>query len=523
MTLTHNRPQGSAAQGSPQSPRVAPPADSPLESPLSLEQLHPRALRQVQMTATGSMVLGGSSAGATAPRKLGLKQKAHLKAAYYWLHRYQVPAEATPWQRLEPYVEAHDQLAQAEARSLMGQLLAQPPALPPGGDRPGALPQPWHEQLGELGLYHQQIRVYSTALDTIEGRQRWQMLQQLGTAYGLGGQLQKATDLLQEALAELPPGEDPSLELELWHSLGYVRLMAQDLATALVCCHRQLALGEQLQDALACARAWSALARAYSDEHPRQCLRCVRKAQVYGAQLPDHQVSLSLLSSLGKSLAMLGQHESALDQGQRLLAVALDQGHLYYQCAAWEILGISYVGLGDADQADSALGHALALAQQERYGYQELAVLNGLGVLYSYVLHRHSEALGYFQPALALQSAFQETPVLHCHLAQCYRWLGQIDRATFHYNQALALYPQAETSFNKAMILTLFALWHWQQGQVLRCFWTLVRCFWILPPWQSVNGALTWRRAKEVVGDSLRNWLKTWWFLGDRATEQGRS
>ena len=685
-------PQDSSLQGDRAS--VPSPDNRPPLDPLQLDQLNARFLRQIALTETGIVVWRRSALSspvcahnpakpshpshhkATASiAKLNLTQKAHLKAAAYWLHHYNPGAEATRSQQLEAFVEAHDQLVDAGAWSLVEQLLGELRSplvtgsealktaalktaalktaalktvlnqklspnrsqkalltgfsqglrglLPPAqqnlcnlnlcnlnlrnlnlrnilrglksdrrrglhwkrrqsptdskdsgqsaaqktaGATPKAVNQPlalpivtWHEQLGELGCYQEQVRIYRRALTEGAWReeQRLPLMLKLSRAYTELGQVQQAETWGRQALDLSKKLRDLSQEAEAWGVLGYIVMCRASSRQATVYFQRQLKLAQRLQSPLLLTRAWVNLAQACTHANPSQSLRCYRQAKkslfklrkLYNSDFysrnhgfsglkptvatpstlttatglgeqslepetplgtaPSFFQSLSLQVQLGFAAALMhnNQDKAVIAQIQQLLPQIQAAGATNLEYFALYTLGNAYVMQRNWTMAEKTYQEAIALVRQYHYGSAEVYLLNSLGVTHCYFLKNYDKALRYLAEArqktdILVLGAYKV--ILGCHIANCQRFMGNLAQAQMEHQQALDFFPQVQDITSRALICSNFAHWYWQEKRFLRCFLSLAHCFWLVPPWRSANGRLILRTAREVISKGIR-------------------
>lgn len=629
--------------------------DRPSLDPLQLDQLNARFLRQVALTETGMVVWRRSASSSpvctdnpakpshsshpktTAPiakapiakapiatvpiAKLSLKQKAHLKAAAYWLHHYNPGAEATRSQQLEAYVEAHDQLVDAGAWSLVEQLLGElrsplvtgsealnaalNPELNPSQSQKARLPgfpqglqvlkpltkgqlqgkgqgkatgtistakpvnqllspptSTWHEQLGELGCYQEQVRIYSKVLaaESWGESQRLPLMLKLSRAYSELGQVQQAETWGRQALHLAQKLEDLSQEAEAWGVLGHIVMRRSSPIQAISYFQRQLKLAQRSQSPLLLTRAWADLAKACTHTKPSQSLRCYRKAekflfklkQLYGSDfsslnnrfsgfksnlttqstlktatnLGNHPsepetplgteasllqgLSLQVQAGFAEALLHNNQYEAVIPQIQQLLPQVQAAGAIYLEYLALYTLGNAYTMQQNWPMAEQTYQAAIALVRRYHYGSAEVYLLNSLGVINCYFLKNYDKALGYLEEARRKTDVLDLNAykvLLSCHIANCQRFMGNLAQARIEHQQALDLSPQVRDITSRALICSNFAHWYWQEKRFLRCFCSLVHCFWLVPPWRSANGRLILRTAREIISKGIRQGL----------------
>lgn len=502
------------------------------EDTLTLENFSPQRLQQAYFIASGALKKGQSKSS----QRLTRIQKAHLKAAYYWLHRYTPPEDATPFQHLEVYLEAHHHLCEAGAWSLQHQLLNQNMphlALLPDGEgfsRLSKLPtqfrqksdwlssspvsqeRSWHQALGELGYYVEQTDVYQKVLSQFTGHQKIPYLQQLGEAYWHLGQFVSAEAIGQELLKLGQAIGDRTGIMQGWEILGNTFRYQGHFQQALNCHYRQLEIAQTLADPKAQASAWTGIGVVQENLKPGKAIQAFLKAQTYLEYLDiktDLPLFLNILSGLADSSMMAGKFVQAISYASDLLSIATEVNNLFYQYEAYVNLGTAYTMTQRFDLVEFVLQEALKLAHNGHYQAGEIRVLSSLGTLYSFYLKRYPEAIAYFQRALTqskIINYFQALVIVHCHLVNCYLGVQDKEKAKFHYDQVLEIHPHLQDADCKAIVFGCFARYHWQEGNIKLVLVNLVRCLWIQPPWQSSSIQLILREAKKIIADKSKKW-----------------
>jgi hypothetical protein len=115
-----------------------------LEKKLQLQSLTNTELLTCCFTPTGQLVVDSTH---HLNRQPTIREKAHLRAAFYWLKHYQ-PNSPSQLDTVKGYLEAAHHLGQLEVWDLVCQILF----VSISSDR-----LPLHEQLGTWGLYPEQI------------------------------------------------------------------------------------------------------------------------------------------------------------------------------------------------------------------------------------------------------------------------------------------------------------------------------------------------------------------------------
>lgn len=509
-----------------------------------------------------------------------LQQKANLKAAYYWLNQYDPGPNAPRFQQLEASLHAYHQLIEAGAWSLVTELLGElrsplvrsiaitaqaassrKRSLLLPRDRRASIADPspeqqhithpnpekqplpassWHEQLGELGLYLEQVQVYKKALDGPhwQPEQRLSLLLKLGRSYIGLGQMKKAEEYGQKALKLAQKLGDLAQEAEAHSLMGQVMMRRSSLLQFRIYFRRQLHLAQRLQSPLLLAQAWADWANIQLHYNPRRATRSYRKAAQQFTKIPGfaniqglevartvkapnytdlaHQPSwlqtlyYQIQTDLAANFLHTNQYQGIIPHLQALLAQIQANQSFDLQYLLRYTLGNIYTCQQNWDQAQSIYEELLAFTQERHYGKLEVCVGNSLAVLHCYSLKNYRKSIDIWENMVKKAEflGFESYRVImYSHLAHAHRFSGNLTQAQHYHQQAQDLYPQIQDRSSKALILSGFAHWHWQEKQFLRCFWSLAHCFWLVPPWRSANGQLIMRKAREVIGTGIRQGL----------------
>ena len=243
-------------------------------------------------------------------------------------------------------------------------------------------------------------------------------------------------------------------------------------------------------------------------------LEAAGRAKVLNNNIPEVHFSLGqVYNATGKSAEAVEELKKALelapnsDEGYRRLGLAYKslskkaealqafqqaiEANPYYW-VNYNQLGIAYYQYGDNDRALKAFQRVAELAPQNKEGWTNIGVvqfslgkwneaieankkaleLNPSATLYSnlgtayFFQERYDEARTNFEKAVEMSP---QVPILVGNLADCYRWLGQRDKANATYDRAISLALKAlQTNPRDAAALGILGVFYAKKGDVER-------------------------------------------------------
>jgi tetratricopeptide (TPR) repeat protein len=153
------------------------------------------------------------------------------------------------------------------------------------------------------------------------------------------------------------------------------------------------------------------------------------------------------------------------------------------------------------DQGHQGLKRIMANCQDIHDVSLKLFALHNIAVCLSQYSLDRDAAITYSQKALDLAQRFGFLRVMISNagnLAVLHSLQQNTQTAQNHLQQAIALYHNYRPWLDreeKGIFLAYTAHAYWLQGQRLRGLFNLGRALVMLPPWNSVNGQLIWRKA----------------------------
>ena len=252
-------------------------------------------------------------------------------------------------------------------------------------------------------------------------RQKGSHLRKLGSAYAALGQVERAIDFLEQALAIARETGNHMSQAAIQGNLG---LAYRDLGQV----ERAI---DQYQQALTIAR-----------------------------EIGDYSGEGYCLSYLGSAYRDLGQIERAIDQYQQALTIAREIGDRKLAAPILSNLGLAYRGLGQVERAINHYQQALAIARKIGDRIGEGVCLGNSGNAY-YALGQVDRAIDHIQQALVIaretSDCIRESNYLYS-LGNVCRDLGQLEQAIEHHQQALQIadeiqYRQAQSESTYGLAL----------------------------------------------------------------------
>lgn len=488
-----------------------------LEKKLQLQTLTNTELLTCCFTPTGQLVVDSTH---HLNRQPTIREKAHLRAAFYWLKHYQ-PNSPSQLDTVKGYLEAAHHLGQLEVWDLVCQILF----VSISSDR-----LPLHEQLGTWGLYPEQIDLceplvgkvnheldclclnnlgfaythlcqYQTAIsyyerlldiakNTSNPKAQAKALGGLGLCYGSWGQYQKAWDYCQQQLLVLDRIEKTSFQGQIesnellnsvsdfssWSTplergqtlvtLGYLEIHLRRYRKAANYCEQALTISCSIKDQ---QTQWYALGRlAIANVQLGKSQKALEALQQQYQQRHQNQncrqVS-SVLVNLGLVYCYQRNFQNAVTCGQELLEINQKSGNVTAQCYALLTLSFIHIWRNEVQLAMERTRQCLSLARQYSYQHHESQCLSQLSYLYSD--------------------------------------LGEITLALDYGAQALAIAQTVNNPLFRGIALAVLGLAHLEEGKLTDSIRLISASFITLPPWRGGDSklllALIWKRLSNYL------------------------
>lgn len=460
-------------------------------------------------TETGQLIVDSAD---HLNRQPTLREKAHLRAAFYWLKHYQPDSQASQIEQVRGFLEAAYHLGQLKAWDLIYQILFV---------RFDNNCVPLHQQLGIWGFYREQIDLCEPLLGKVNPELDCLCLNNLGFAYthlcqyqtavghyqhllelarqignieaqakafgGLGlcygnwGQYQKAWDYCQQQLIVLNQIDEIKLRNQsgnadllkpVWEqdsdcqdgsnlvargqtlvTLGYLEIHLRRYRKAVHYCQQASAIARSVNDP---QTQWYALGRlavanAQLGKHSKALEALQQQYQQRHQNYNRRQVS-AVLINLGLVYCYRRKFSAALNCVQELLEINQKNGDIAAQCYALLILTFIYIWQDEVQLAMARTQQCLSLARQ--YGYQ----------------HHESQSLS--------------------QLSYLYSDLGEIPKALDYGEQALAIAQTVGNSLFKGIALAVLGLANLEGGKFRDSLRLITASFITLPPWRGGDSKL---------------------------------
>ncbi|WP_104900027.1 tetratricopeptide repeat protein [Nostoc sp. 'Peltigera membranacea cyanobiont' N6] len=462
-------------------------------------------------TATGQLVLDSAN---DLDRQPTLHQKAHFRAAIYWLKHYQPDRQASQLKQVRGYLEAAYHLGQLEAWDLIRQILF----VRLDSDRN----LPLHQQLGIWGLYREQIdlcqpllgkanheldclclnnlgyaythlcqyqiavnhyqRLLQLATENHNTEAQAKALGGLGLCYGNWGQYQTAWNYCQQQLQVLDRidesrsstksgnaisvesleweqdsyGECPSTVVErgqTFATLGYLEIHLRRYRKAIYYCQQALAIAHTINDTQTQWYALGRLAVANAQLGKRQkALDALQQQYQQRHQNYNCRQVSAVLVNLGLVYCYQRNFQAAINCGQELLEINQQNGDISAQCYALLTLSFIHIWQDEVQLAMEKTRQCLSLARQFNYP------------------HHESQSLSQFS---------------YLHSA-----MGEIPQAKDYGEQALAIAQNVNNSLFKGIAFAVLGLAYLEAGKFVHSLRFIVASFITLPPWRGGDSKL---------------------------------
>ncbi len=494
-----------------------------LERNLQLQTLTNTEILNCCFTPTGQLVVDNAH---HLNRQPTFREKAHLRAAFYWLKHYQPDSQASQLDTVRGYLEAAHHLGQLEVWDSVYQILF----VGVNSDRP----LPLHEQLGIWGFYREQIdlceplvgkvnrdldslclnnlgfaytnlcqyqtavsyyeRLLDIARNTGNAKAQAKALGGLGLCYGNWGQYRKAWDYCQQHLLVLDWIEKTSFQGQIentqllnsvkepdsnrfdWFTLmergqtlvtlGYLEIHLRRYRKAVNYCEQALTISCSIKDPQI---QWYALGRiavanAQLGKSQKALAALQQQYQQRHQNLNCRQVS-SVLVNLGLVYCYQRNFQAAVTCGQELLEINQKSGNVTAQCYALLTLSFIHIWRNEVQLAMEKTRQCLSLARQYSYQHHESQCLSQLSYLYSD--------------------------------------LGEITLALDYGKQALAISQTVNNLLFRGIALAVLGLAHLEEGKFKDSIRLIAASFITLPPWRGGDSklllALIWKRSSNYL------------------------
>lgn len=466
---------------------------------LQLQQLSEAELPAVGLDPAGRLVVLPAGYEPAALRKLTLLEKAHLRAAYYWLHHYQPEDEAEKLEQVRGYLEAVHHLCELSAWESAGQVLLM--------RLDGSQAEAFHQQLGTWGYYREQIELYTQLLGRLRPAMDSICLNGLGYAHSYLGEFRDALHWHQQHLALARQTGNSLSEARALGGLSRAYMYGGQLQTATAYAQQQLQIAQHIRERAEESHALATLGYIAngSGEH-RKALRYCHSALVIAQAIGEPELEWFALGSLGHAYSRVGQHRQAIRYMQQQLEYGKqtnDQRRLYTTLPS---LALIYCYLGNYKSGIECLNQCLDILQQVGAQSETGITLMTLGILHGLAGTNHT-AIAYLQQSLQIMRTTenqQYEAFILTLLAYSYSCLNQHQLAIEHARKALAIADRIQNALAQGLSWAALGLAYLQQGDLCRGLRFVARSLWILPPWKSADGRVIVLLLVKRIGHQLQ-------------------
>lgn len=311
----------------------------------------------------------------------------------------------------------------------------------------------------------------------------------LGSLYRLSGQLQKALDVLNEALPMEQKANSLFGQGTTLTTMGrvYTDLGQEDKALALL--NQALAVWRALGSSAGEAATLSCIGKVYNnlgnhDEALKNLNASLaiwrRNGNLQSAAPgsnrfgpPSFRAASGLdgeagtLDNLGRAYSDMGQGLAALDDFNQALALYRQGGERNGEALVLNDMGPAYAELGQKQKALEAYDQAIRIWRETGNRQGEALTLNDIGRLYR-DLGQHQTAMDYYNQALPI---WRETgnrsgeALALSDIGRAYADLGQPRKALDYGSQALPIFRQTGSLRGEAMVLNTMGRDHSDLGE----------------------------------------------------------
>ena len=498
--------------------------------PVELQELSAQALLNVCYDLTGQLVLlrsdensvqigtpqSESQLSTQSIRKLTVQEKAHLKAAFYWLNVYQPESEASNLEQVRGYLESFHHLCEISAWQEASAILFTP-------TKPKK-PKKLHEQLRSWGYDSEKIELYSRILGKLNSDLDCLCLWGLGEAYCHLGQVQKALSYHNQQLEIARKIGNKLAEAQALGGLVGAYSSLQQHQTVFNYLQQQLAIAREINAKKEEGQALGGLGASYILKgNYRRGIKYCQQALTIARELGDSPSGDSFASREmeGLILGWLGgvhisrrRYKQAIAYLQQQLEISEQTDNQCQKYTALYYLGCSYFLLGQAQSAIECLSASLNFARETGSLPTEAAILSALGGVYSTCLKQYQDAIEYYEEMLKIARELGKRSTQAAamsNLSHCYGCLKQHTKAIEYAEQSLAIACEINHREEKGIALACLANTYWHQKQYVLALWLVVRSLIILPPWTSPNSYLIFKTVIEEITQLCQNWIEHQW------------
>lgn len=445
-------------------------------------------------------------------KKLTPREKAHLRAAYYWLNQYQPKNTESPLEQVKGLLESAYYLQEIGAWELVSEILNVAPSQ--------THLQPFHQQLGTWGYFREQINVYQPLVGKVNSSLDHLCLNGLGNAHTYLSQYSLAVSYHQQNLNLAVSDDNCLAQLTALSGLGECYMLWGKYDLAEKCLLKHLALIPLVErHSFLCEKVDRAKSRALSLlSYVMYFLRRYRQGVQYGQQslklarsTEDFQSEWMALGAMALSYSQLGKHQKAMTCLKERFQKRHQNPDRHQKLIALIDLGATYCYQLDFEAAITCLEEVIDCAKEigNVRGQCQASML--LGFIYCWQdrgqlsLSRSEQCL-----ILAQQSKyFHFESQAYSQISYVYSSLGKNNKAVIYAKKALnaARKIEFDNTLYKACGLMALGLSKIQQKNFFTGFKTIIASFTTLPPWAASDSKLI----LALFVKRLTKWMQSIW------------
>ena len=292
----------------------------------------------------------------------------------------------------------------------------------------------------------EQIQLLTAAAGAAHGlgdrRGEGAALGNLGLAYAALGEVRRAIDFYEEALAISREIGDRRAEGAALGNLGNANADLGEVRRAIEYLEQALAISREIGDRRSEGNHLGNLGLAYvALGEVRRAIEYYEQALAISREIGDRRSEGADLGNLGNAYAALGEVRRAIDFYEEALAISREIGDLRAEGATLGNLGLAYAALGEVPRAIEYYEEALAISREIGDRRGEGADLGNLGLAYA-ALGEVRRAIEYYEQGLAISREIGDRRGEGAdlgNLGNAYADLGEVRWAIEYYEQGLTV------------------------------------------------------------------------------------
>lgn len=225
-------------------------------------------------------------------------------------------------------------------------------------------------------------------------------LGRLGLAYGHLGEIDRAIDYLQQALAIAQEVSDQRIEGNWLGELGRIYYTLGEMDKAICHYEQALTIAQETGDRRAEGLCLGSIGIAFSVRlQADKAIYHFEQALTIAQEMGDRGNEAAWLAGIGGVRHRLGNLDKAIRYYEQALAINREIGHRRHEGMGLGNIGEAYRELGQAHKAIDYLAQGLQIVQSVKDSFNEAYFLKELGYAYCQ-LNEYRQARDYFEQAL---------------------------------------------------------------------------------------------------------------------------